>query len=84
MTGLIFSILKTRKKGLQFLSSLIKTDNKFIILYIYYYYYTDLFDHLILVLDEELNAFDWGRSGLRANGGYPRKSKVFSEGKLVS
>jgi len=43
-----------------------------------------LFDHLILVLDEELDAFDWGRSGLGANGGYPRKSKVFSEGKLVS
>jgi hypothetical protein len=43
-----------------------------------------LLDHLILVLDEELDSLDWGGDGLGDTGGDTREHKVLEEVKFTS
>jgi len=43
-----------------------------------------LFDHLILILDEELNSLDWGGNGFGNTSGDTREHKVLEEVKFSS
>jgi len=42
-----------------------------------------LFDHLILILDEELDSLNWGSSGLRDTGSNTSEHKVLNESKFL-
>jgi len=45
---------------------------------------SSLFDHFILVLDEELDSLDWGGDGFGDTGGDTREHKVLEEVKFTS
>jgi len=45
---------------------------------------SSLFDHFILVLDEELDSLDWGGDGFGDTGGHTREHKVLEEVKFIS